>query len=124
MRWTVAPFAVLAAFALSACAPRVRPSTQPSSRSRVVSFTATAYCTGHVTAAGTAPTRQTVAADPAVLPLGTRINISGLGGRYNGTYVVMDTGSRIRGRRIDLYMHDCREAVRFGHRSARVTVVD
>jgi 3D (Asp-Asp-Asp) domain-containing protein len=124
MRWGAPAFAVASTIALSACAPRVRPATQPPAHPRASAFTATAYCTGHVTAAGTAPTRQTVAADPAVLPLGTRISISGLGGRYNGQYVVMDTGSRIRGHRIDLFMRDCREAVRFGRRSARVTVID
>ena len=64
-----------------------------------------------------------MAADPAVLPLGTRISISGLGDPYNGDYVVMDTGARIRGRRIDLYMRDCREAVRFGRRRAVVHIV-
>jgi 3D (Asp-Asp-Asp) domain-containing protein len=58
-----------------------------------------------------------------VLPLGTRIRISGLNDRYNGLYVVMDTGARIRRRRIDLYMKDCREAVKFGRRTARVAVV-
>jgi 3D (Asp-Asp-Asp) domain-containing protein len=55
--------------------------------------------------------------------MGTRIRVSGLAERYNGLYVVRDTGSQIRGHRIDLYIHDCDEAIRFGRRSARVSVV-
>jgi 3D (Asp-Asp-Asp) domain-containing protein len=72
---------------------------------------------------GTAPTEKTVAADPAVLPLGARIRLTGLDKRYNGVYVVRDTGGNIRGHRIDLYMRDCHEAVKFGRRPARVAVL-
>jgi 3D (Asp-Asp-Asp) domain-containing protein len=64
-----------------------------------------------------------VAADPAVLPLGSRIRLTGLAGRYDGDYVVLDTGSAVRGRRIDLYMRDCREAVKFGRRKASVSIL-
>ena len=103
-----------------ACAGRVRPSGSGDTGS---SFIATAYCTGRRTASGARPTRDTVAADLAVLPMGTRIRVSGLAEPYNGLYVVKDTGSQIRGRRIDLYIHDCDEAVRFGRRSARVSVI-
>lgn len=104
-----------------ACAGRVRPTTPRDSGASP--FVATAYCTGRITASGVTPTSHTVAADPSVLPLGTRIRIAGLDDRYNGLYVVTDTGSSIRGRRIDLFMRDCHEAVRFGRRSARVSVV-
>jgi len=67
-------------------------------------------------------TKGIVAADPNVLPLGTVIRLASLGHRYNGTYRVMDTGSRVRGRRLDLYLPDCAEAVRFGRRSGRVSI--
>jgi 3D (Asp-Asp-Asp) domain-containing protein len=107
------------------CAGRVR-STKPAAKgpsARDASFTATAYCTGRVTATGTIPADKTVAADPAVLPMGSRIRLSGLDKRYNGVYIVRDTGSSVRGRRIDLYIRDCREAVRFGRRSARISIL-
>ena len=55
--------------------------------------------------------------------MGTVIRLTGLDPRYNGTYTVADTGAKIQGRRIDLYISDCREAVRFGRRPARVVVV-
>jgi len=90
---------------------------------RELAFTATAYCTGKITATGKRPNEKTVAADPAVLPMGSRIRLSGLDERYNRIYTVADTGSSIRGRRIDLYMRDCREAVAFGRRSAKVSVL-
>ena len=87
-----------------------------------VRFAITAYCTGRTTAAGTRVAKGVVAADPTVFPLGTVIRVTSLGDRYNGTYTVMDTGSRIRGRRLDLYLPNCAEAVRFGRRSGRVSI--
>jgi len=106
------------------CAGRLGPNkAAPKSPAGGSSFTATAYCTGRVTATGVAPTKNTVAADPAVLPLGSQIRLAGLDKRYNGVYMVRDTGARIRGRRIDLYIRDCHEAVKFGRRSAKVTVL-
>jgi 3D (Asp-Asp-Asp) domain-containing protein len=107
------------------CARNPRP-RQPSPR-RAASlaipapFTITAYCTGTITAAGTRVAKGVVAADPNVLPLGTEIRVAGLDARYNGTYTVMDTGPKVRGRRLDLYLPDCAEAVRFGRRSGRVS---
>ena len=117
-------FCVAVSVLASACAKRVPPAAPaPSTPARELAFTATAYCTGSRTAAGTRPNESIVAADPDVLPLGTRIRISGLAKRYNRVYTVMDTGSKIRGRRIDLFMRDCREAVAFGRRSARVSLL-
>ena len=86
-------------------------------------FTATAYCKGTITATGTKPNPRSIAADPRVLPMGTRIKLTGVDDRYSGVYTVRDTGSSIRGRRLDLYIRDCREAVRFGRRSVRVSVL-
>jgi len=85
-------------------------------------FTATAYCTGRITASGIPVSKGIVAADPAVLPMGTRVRITGAAA-YNGTYWVLDTGAAIRQRRVDLYMPDCAEARQFGRRSVRVTVI-
>lgn len=86
-------------------------------------FIATAYCTGTTTAAGTRVSRGVAAADLSVLPIGTVIRVSGLTKRYNGVYTVLDTGSAIRGRRLDLYMGNCTEAVRFGRQPARVSIL-
>jgi 3D (Asp-Asp-Asp) domain-containing protein len=107
------------------CAGRLRPNKPAAKKppASELAFTATAYCTGRTTASGTTPTEKTVAADPAVLPMGTRIRLTGLEKRYNRIYIVMDTGSSIRGRRIDLYIRNCHEAVAFGRRSARVSIL-
>lgn len=118
--------AVVTLLAVTACGGRLRPGMPaPAGRrdSRAVVFTATAYCTGTITATGTRPNERTVAADPKVLPLGSRIRLSGLEKRYNRAYVVGDTGGLIRGRRIDLYMRDCKEAIAFGRRSVEVLVL-
>ena len=80
-------------------------------------FTATAYCLKGRTALGHGVRRGIIAADPRVLPLGSRINI---GGGYAGTYLVSDTGSRVRGKRLDIWMPSCSEARRFGRRSVSV----
>jgi len=85
-------------------------------------FTATAYTTPGTTASG-APTREgTCAADPAVLPLGTRIRVRGAGHR-SGVYVVKDSGRKVVGRAIDLYIADDAEAKRFGRREVSVEVL-
>ena len=75
------------------------------------------------TAAGTVPHRGIVAADPAVLPLGSRIRIT-RAGLYNGIYIVTDTGNRIGGRHIDLYMRSTAEARQFGKKTVMVQVLD
>jgi 3D (Asp-Asp-Asp) domain-containing protein len=124
-RLTASVVVVIALVIAQGCTrnPRPRQPPQRPPAAKAVSFTITAYCTGTITAAGTRVTDGIVAADPNVLPLRTVIRLAGLHGRYNGIYTVMDTGSKVRGRRIDLYLRDCAEAVRFGRRSARVAIV-
>lgn len=86
-------------------------------------FTATAYCKGSVTAAGTQARAGVAAADPAVLPIGSVVRIDGGPERHNGIYTVLDTGPGVKGRRLDLYMWSCYEALDFGRRSVLVTVL-
>lgn len=51
---------------------------------------------------------MTVAADPAVLPMGTKIELDG------HTYTVQDTGGAIAGYRLDLYFDSHEDALRWG----------
>jgi len=51
----------------------------------------------------------TIAVDPRVIPMGSRVYIEGIGYR-----VAQDTGSAIKGRRIDVYIEDLQEALEFG----------
>lgn len=86
-------------------------------------FTATAYCKGEVTAAGTAARTGIAAADPAILPLGSVVRIDQREPRYSGIWTVLDTGPAVRGREVDLYLWSCVEAIAFGRRPVRVTVL-
>lgn len=86
------------------------------------SFTATAYCLKGRTASGTGVRRGIIAADPRVLPLGTRINLAG--GGQGGNYVVADTGGKIKGKKIDIWMASCADARRFGRRNVNISVLN
>ena len=67
---------------------------------------------------------RTVAANPEVLPPGTIVYIPHFAGAPNGgKFVVEDTGSAIRGRRLDVYMASRNEALEFGRRKLRVEIL-
>jgi 3D (Asp-Asp-Asp) domain-containing protein len=84
------------------------------------SFVATAYCLKGKTAMGHGVRKGIIAADPRVLKLGSRIDVSG--GGYSGNYLVSDTGGKIKGKRLDIWMASCAEARRFGRRTVQVSV--
>ena len=86
-------------------------------------FSATAYCKGTTTASGTEVRTGIAAADDGILPVGSVVNISTDKQRYNGVYTIMDTGPRIQGRVVDLYMWNCTEALAFGRKAVQVTVL-
>ena len=90
-------------------------------RSSARSFRATAYCLKGRTATGGGVRRGIIAADPRVLPLGTRVYLSA--GAYSGTYTVTDTGGAVKGRILDIWVPSCGEAVRFGRRNITVSVL-
>jgi 3D (Asp-Asp-Asp) domain-containing protein len=83
-------------------------------------FTATAYCLKGRTATGGGVRRGIVAADPRVLPLGTRISMNA--GSYSGSYLVADTGGAVKGRKLDIWVPSCSEARRFGRRTVMVAL--
>lgn len=89
--------------------------------SDLVDFHATAYCLKGRTASGINTRPGVIAADPSVLPLGTVVHLRA--GRYTGTYTVMDTGGRIKGRRVDVYVPTYREALEFGRRQVKIKVI-
>jgi 3D (Asp-Asp-Asp) domain-containing protein len=86
-------------------------------------FAATAYCKGTTTASGVNVQTGIAAADPDLLPVGSVIQVDRLGERYNGIYTIMDTGPRVQGRHIDIYMWNCNEALALGRRIAGLTVL-
>lgn len=86
-------------------------------------YVATAYSQTGITASGQWTHRHVVAADPAVLPIGTRIKIK-RAGRYSGEYVVADTGAKVEGRRLDLYVPSTPECKKFGVKRVSVQILE
>ncbi len=86
-------------------------------------FRATAYCKGEITASGVGVRTGIAAADPAILPVGSVVRLETPNPRYSGVWTVMDTGPAVRGRTVDLYLWSCKEALQFGRRSVRLTVL-
>jgi 3D (Asp-Asp-Asp) domain-containing protein len=73
------------------------------------------------TASGRLVSKGLIAADPRFLPLGSRVKLEA--GNYSGEYLVADTGGAVRGRRIDIWTPTSREAMRFGRRVIKLTVL-
>jgi 3D (Asp-Asp-Asp) domain-containing protein len=86
-----------------------------------VSYTATAYSLRGRTANGGLVRRGVIAADRRVLPIGTRVRLEA--GTYSGEYVVSDTGGAVRGRKIDIWVPSTSEAMRFGRRPVKLTIL-
>jgi uncharacterized protein YabE (DUF348 family) len=85
---------------------------------RAYLMTATAYCIPGGTTASGAPVRWgVVAVDPRVIPLGTKVYVDGY-----GQAKALDTGGKIRGNRIDLYMNSREAALSWGVRTVVVYV--
>ena len=93
---------------------------QPGSK---LNFDATAYCKGSTTASGVTARTGVAAADAQLLPVGSVVNIATGDLKYNGVYTIMDTGPKVQGRVLDLYMWNCNEALRFGRRNVQITVL-
>lgn len=96
------------------------PSQTAPSGGRVMVVQATGYThTGNRTATGTIPRRGTIAVDPRVIPLGTRIYVPGYG--YG---VAEDTGGAVNGRIIDLFFNTRTEAINWGRRTVQIKILD
>ena len=89
---------------------------------RTRTFEATAYAKRNATTSGVESQRGVVAADPRVLPLGTKIQV-GNAGPYSGIYLVADTGTKVQGRRIDIFIPNQQRAKKFGRKVVNVKVL-
>ncbi len=85
-------------------------------------FTAFAYSIEGKAADGSKSCKGTVSADPNVLPLGSKIRVSGAG-TYSGEYTVADTGQNVKGHVIDIYVSSVREAREFGKKQVQVEIL-
>lgn len=123
MRWISSALAALSLLIVTATpADAGRPPQHRPVKS--VRMMATAYCDRGATKSGVRAQRGVVAADLRRLPIGTRLRVIAPGESYAGTYTVLDTGSKIRGRALDIYMPSCVHARRFGKRPVQVRILD
>lgn len=87
-------------------------------------FSSTAYCncskccgkwSGGPTASGAYPQAgRTIAVDPNIISLGTKVLING------NIYIAEDTGSAIKGKKIDIYFDSHSAALNYGRRNIEV----
>lgn len=105
----------------------VTPKAPPNETYEVTWYTAGVESTGKspsdpaygITASGTQATEGRTAACPSSLAFGTRINIEGVGVR-----TCEDTGSAIRGKRLDVYVESVSEAIQRGRQSVKVEIIN
>ncbi|WP_312855495.1 3D domain-containing protein [Litoribacterium kuwaitense] len=85
----------------------------------------TAYCTGcsGKTATGydlrANPDAKVIAVDPNVIPLGTKVYVEGY-----GEAVAADTGSAIKGNRIDVFFPSKQKAYSWGVKNLKVRILE
>lgn len=78
-----------------------------------------------ITASGTKARVGAVAVDPTVIPLGSQLYIEYADGTGSYGYATAeDTGSAIKGNRIDLFFNTYQECINFGRRSVVVYVLE
>ena len=77
-----------------------------------------------ITYSGTKAEHGTVAVDPTVIPLGTKLYIQSIDGSEDyGFAVAEDIGAKIKGNRIDLFMFDHNKAIDFGKKDVKVYIL-
>ena len=98
--------------------PQVR--EEPNRGTRVIIMTATYYTwTGNQTKTETWPQEgRTIAVDPKVIPLGSRLIIDGIGG-----YIAEDTGGLIKSNKIDIYKSNKANIPNVGVKTVTVQIV-
>lgn len=84
---------------------------------------ATAYSGDGITATGTVPKRDpnglsTIAVDPRVIPLGTKVYVEGY-----GYAVAEDTGGAIKNNIIDLFLNSAPECKQWGRRNVNLYII-
>jgi N-acetylmuramoyl-L-alanine amidase len=103
-----------------------QPAQEPAGKEMTVTATAyTANCDGcsGITATGVNlkenPSEKVIAVDPSVIPLGSKVYVEGY-----GYATAADTGSAIKGNRIDVFIPSEDQAVQWGVKTVNVKVVE
>jgi 3D (Asp-Asp-Asp) domain-containing protein len=87
--------------------------------SKQISVTATAYTGGGTTSTGTKARWGVIAVDPSVIPYGTRVYIP----KLKQTFIAQDTGSAIKGNKIDIYMDSKSQAINWGSKNITLYIL-
>ena len=82
---------------------------------------ATAYANDPITSTGTKPqVGRTIAVDPTVIPYGTKVYIP----QFDKVFIAEDSGSAIKGNRIDIYMKDYKTCMEFGFKDITIYILE
>jgi 3D (Asp-Asp-Asp) domain-containing protein len=110
----------------SARVMKLASSTSTSTKEITVKATAyTASCEGcsGITKTGITikdnPNKKVIAVDPSVIPLGSRVYVEGF-----GEAIAADTGGAIKGNRIDIFIPSKQDAIDFGVKKLKVTILN
>jgi 3D (Asp-Asp-Asp) domain-containing protein len=104
----------------------IETTTEPQPQTETMLVEATAYCScvkccgksDGITASGKkAKANHTIAVDKRIIPLGTKVLINGK------QYVAEDTGSAIKGNRIDIYFDSHEQALKWGRQQIEIEVL-
>ncbi|XQY91164.1 LysM peptidoglycan-binding domain-containing protein [Metabacillus sp. HB246100] len=102
--------------------------SESKSTAKELTVTATAYTASCEGCSGTTaiginllenPNQKVIAVDPNVIPLGSTVHVEGYGEAVAG-----DTGGAIKGNKIDLFMPSKSDAINFGRKEVKVTIID
>ena len=99
--------------------------TQEASTSYKATYTmeATAYAGDTITATGATPVRNpnglsTIAVDPSIIPLGSKVYIPGY-----GMAIAADTGGAIKGNKIDLFLNSENDCINWGVQTVSLYII-
>lgn len=94
-----------------------------STSKKTFTMEATAYTGGGITAMGLPVVRDpnglsTIAVDKSIIPLGSKVYVSGY-----GVAIASDTGGAIKGNIIDVYLNTYEECIQWGRRTVTVDIL-
>ncbi|MDQ0200980.1 LysM peptidoglycan-binding and 3D domain-containing protein [Neobacillus ginsengisoli] len=109
-------------------APKPAPAAPAVKAAKEIIVKATAYTASCAGCSGTTatginikanPNEKVIAVDPSVIPLGSKVSVEGL-----GEYTAADTGGAIKGNRIDVFIPSEHDAINFGVKQLKVTILN
>ncbi|WP_010677377.1 3D domain-containing protein [Bacillus timonensis] len=102
--------------------------SESNTEAKVITVEATAYtascegCSG-ITSTGINlkenPDTKVISVDPSVIPLGSKVHVEGYGEAIAG-----DTGGAIKGNKIDVFIPSKQDAIDFGRKQVKVTILN